>query len=54
MKVWRLILLPHLIALVLSVPLHSKRKFYRVKQIVNGHMLLLTDGERVGIIGIDT
>ena len=54
MEVWRLILVAHLIALVLSVPSHSKEKFYRVTQIVDADMFLLANGQRVELIGIDT
>ncbi len=54
MEVWKLILVPHLIALVLSVPSHSKGRFYRVTQIVDGDMFFLANGQRVGLIGIDT
>ncbi len=54
MEVWRPILVPHLIALILSVPSHSKEKFYRVTQIVDGDMPLLANGQRVGLVGIDT
>jgi endonuclease YncB( thermonuclease family) len=53
MEVWRLILVPHLIALVLSVPSHSREEFYRVTQIVDGDMFPLANGQRVGLIGID-
>jgi hypothetical protein len=42
MAVWRLILVPHLIALVLSVPSHSREKFYRVTQVAGGDVFPFT------------
>ena len=41
MAIWRLILVPHLISLVLSVPSHSREKFYRVTQVVGGDVFPL-------------
>jgi len=40
--------------LVLSVPSHSREKFYRVTQIVDSDMFRLANGQKVGLIGIDT
>ena len=54
MKAWRRFLFPFLILLILSAPSHSQDKFYRVKRVVDGDTLLLTNGERVRLIGVDT
>jgi micrococcal nuclease len=54
MKAWRLIIVPFLISLFLSVPSHSKEIFYRVKRVVEGDTLFLTNGERVRLIGVGT
>ena len=54
MKAWRQFLFPFLILLLLSAPSHSQDKFYRVKRVVDGDTLLLTNGKRVRLIGVDT
>jgi len=54
MKAWRAILSPLLVLLLLAALSHSQEKFYRVKRVVDGDTLLLTNGERVRLIGVDT
>ena len=54
MKAWRRFLFPFLILLLLSATSYSQDKFYRVKRIVDVDTLLLTNGERVRLIGVDT
>ena len=54
MKAWRQFLFPFLILLILSALSHSQDKFFRVKRVVDGDTLLLTNGERVRLIGADT
>ena len=54
MKAWRRFLFPFLILLLLSATSYSQDKFYRVKRVVDGDTLLLTNGERVRLIGVDT
>jgi len=54
MKARRLILLSFLVFLLVSLPSHSQDNHYRVKRVVDGDILLLTNGERVRLIGVDT
>ncbi|MBW1999262.1 MAG: thermonuclease family protein [Deltaproteobacteria bacterium] len=54
MKHWTRILPFLLIFLFLAASLHSQDKFYRVKRVVDGDTLLLTNGDRVRLIGVDT
>ncbi len=54
MKARRLILLTFLVFLLVSLPSHSQDNLYRVKRVVDGDTLLLTNWERVGLIGVDT
>ncbi len=54
MKAWRRFLFPFLVLLLLSATSYSQDKFYRVKRVVDGDTLLLTNGERVRLIGVDT
>lgn len=54
MKVWRQFLLPLLIALLLSAPPLSQDKFHRVKRALDGDTLLLTNRDRVRLIGVNT
>lgn len=54
MKSWMQILIPSLILLLLFALLHSEDKSYRVKRVIDGDTLLLTNGERVRLIGVDT
>jgi endonuclease YncB( thermonuclease family) len=54
MKARRLILLPFLVFLLASLPSHSQNKFYTVKRVVDGDTLLLTNWERVRVIGTNT
>ena len=54
MKAWIQLLFPFLVLLLLSVPSHSQDRFYRVKRVVDGDTLLLTNGDRVRLIGVDT
>ena len=53
MKARRPILLLLLVLLLLSAPTHSQEKLYRVKRVVDGDTLLLTNGERIRLIGVD-
>ncbi len=54
MKAWRRFLLPLLILQFLSAASYSQDNLYRVKRVVDGDTLLLTNGERVRLIGVDT
>jgi len=54
MKAWRQVLLPSLVLLLLSGPSHSQDSSYRVQRVIDGDTLLLTNGERVRLIGVDT
>jgi len=54
MNARRLILLPFLISLLSAVPSHPQIETYRVKRIVDGDTLLLANGGRVRLIGLDT
>ncbi len=54
MKARRLTLLTFSVLLLVSLPSHSQDKIYKVKRVVDGDTLLLTNGERVRLIGVDT
>ncbi len=54
MKAWRRILTLLLIFPFLFAASHSQDKIYQVKRVVDGDTLLLTNGDRVRLIGVDT
>lgn len=54
MKASRRFLPVLLILMFLSAASHSQDQIHRVQRIVDGDILLLTDGERVRLIGVDT
>ncbi len=54
MKARRLTLLTFSVLLLVSLPSLSQDKIYKVKRVVDGDTLLLTNGERVRLIGVDT
>ncbi len=53
MKARRLILPSFLVFLLVSLPSHSQDNHYRVKRVVDGDTLFLTNGERGRLINVD-
>ena len=53
-RAWRRVLFPLLALFLLSAASHSQDNLYRVKRVVDGDTLLLTNGDRGRLIRVDT
>lgn len=54
LKAWKAVLFFLLIILIFSIPSHAQDSLYRIKRVVDVDTHLLTTGDRVRLIGVDT